>query len=340
MTTPPTSQTNPLDPVFSGVPVVFPQTGMINPTWNKWFVDLRQKLNVINAETATPVVKVHAGTNVTVDNTDPQNPVVSSSGGALPSGGTAGQVLTKIDSTPGNADWQTPSGGGSSNYLVPPFANVLSLLHFDGTNGSTVFTDQVSGNTWTASNATISTTQYLFGGASGLFTTGGSNSCITMPTNASFQIGAANWTLEISCYLTSTVGANVARLFQTNQGDGYTGISLAVNPGNVLVLYMSSSGTGWNFSNANIASLANNTWYRILVQRYGGVVSVYINGNFSTNISVSGSLYTTISDTLGIGGQSTGTNRSFPGYIDEFRFTGGLALVSSYQVTTAEFPNS
>lgn len=115
MTTPPTSQTNPLDPVFSGVPVVFPQTGMVNPTWNKWFVDVRQKLNVINAETATPVIKVHAGTNVTVDNTDPQNPIVSSSGGALPSGGTAGQVLTKIDSTPGNADWQSP---GAASWVI------------------------------------------------------------------------------------------------------------------------------------------------------------------------------------------------------------------------------
>lgn len=88
MTTPPTSQTNPLDPVFSGVPVVYPQIGMVNPTWNKWFVDLREKVNVINATVAAlsggtlkPVIKVHAGTNVTVDNTDIQNPIVSAIGG-------------------------------------------------------------------------------------------------------------------------------------------------------------------------------------------------------------------------------------------------------------------
>lgn len=53
MTAPPTSQTNPLDPVFSGVPVVIPQSGTVNPTWNKWFVDLREKVNVINQTLAT-----------------------------------------------------------------------------------------------------------------------------------------------------------------------------------------------------------------------------------------------------------------------------------------------
>lgn len=67
MTTPPTIQTKPLDPVFSGVPVVFPQEGLVNPTWNKWFVDLREKVNVINATLAawsgiTPVTGLTPGT--------------------------------------------------------------------------------------------------------------------------------------------------------------------------------------------------------------------------------------------------------------------------------------
>lgn len=67
MTTPPTIQTNPLDPVFSGVPVVISQGGLVNPTWNKWFVDLREKVNVINATLAAwsgiaPVTGLTPGT--------------------------------------------------------------------------------------------------------------------------------------------------------------------------------------------------------------------------------------------------------------------------------------
>lgn len=52
VTAPPTIQTNPLDPVYSGVPVVVDQGFLVNPTWNKWFVDLREKVNVINSTLA------------------------------------------------------------------------------------------------------------------------------------------------------------------------------------------------------------------------------------------------------------------------------------------------
>jgi hypothetical protein len=67
VTTPPTIQTNPLDPVFSGVPVVISQGNFVNPTWNKWFVDLREKVNVINSTLAawsgiTPVTGLTPGT--------------------------------------------------------------------------------------------------------------------------------------------------------------------------------------------------------------------------------------------------------------------------------------
>ena len=67
MTAPPTIQTNPLDPVFSGVPVVILQGNLVNPTWNKWFVDLREKVNVINSTLAAwsgiaPVTGLTPGT--------------------------------------------------------------------------------------------------------------------------------------------------------------------------------------------------------------------------------------------------------------------------------------
>ena len=340
MTTPPTSQTNPLDPVFSGVPVVFPQTGMINPTWSKWFVDLRQKLNVINAETATPVIKVHSGTNVTVDNTDPQNPIISSTGGALPSGGTAGQVLTKIDSTPGNADWQTPSGGGSSNYLVPPFANVSALLHCNGANGSTTFTDQVSGNTWTATNATISTTQSLYSGSSGLFT-GASSSSIVMPTNSKFNIGMNPWTLEFSIYPNGTHQSS-ARIFQTRNGDVYSGIAVFLVSGQTFALYMSSTGSSWDILSGGASfTLIPGIWNKVLIQGTRSSVQSYVNGTLSvTSAITAASPYYNSADSIVIGGQTVGTSRSINAYVAEIRFTNGLALVTSYPPLTAEFPNS
>lgn len=46
---------------------------------------------------------------------------VPASGGSLPAGGTDGQVLTKQSATDGDADWETPSGGGGGAVLEAQF---------------------------------------------------------------------------------------------------------------------------------------------------------------------------------------------------------------------------
>src|SRR3990167_7743345 len=68
---------------------------------------------------------------------------------------------------------------------IPPYtidSYTKLLLHMDGTNGSTTFTDEI-GKTVTANgNAQISTAQSKFGGASGLFN--GAGDWIDVPSNA------------------------------------------------------------------------------------------------------------------------------------------------------------
>lgn len=51
---------------------------------------------------------VVGGTNITIDNTDPNNPIINGAtiSGGLPTGGTAGQILAKIDGTDYNTQWQ------------------------------------------------------------------------------------------------------------------------------------------------------------------------------------------------------------------------------------------
>lgn len=47
-----------------------------------------------------------------------ETPPDTFSGGGLPAGGTANQVLTKIDGTDFNADWEDPAGGVSYRELT------------------------------------------------------------------------------------------------------------------------------------------------------------------------------------------------------------------------------
>lgn len=252
--------------------------------------------------------------------------------------GIDGQVLTANSTNANGVVWEN----SFSSYITPTFSNVSSLLHFNGTNGSTTFTDQVSGNTWVANNATISTTKSLFGGASGYFN-GASNSSIHLPTNSGFNVGSGNFTIEFAVYY-AALPQNSMHLFQTRDGDVYSGISIEGNAtaNNNLYLYMSSTGTSFDIlSNILIGTVPSSIFTRFLIQRSGSILSVYQDGllTYTSNIG-NASLYYNSSDLIVLGGNYTGVSRSLNGYIDEFRFTKGQALVSQYSLATSEFPNS
>lgn len=252
--------------------------------------------------------------------------------------GIDGQVLTANSTNANGVVWGNPF----SSYITPTFSNVSSLLHFNGTNGSTTFTDQVAGNTWVANNATISTTKSLFGGTSGYFN-GASNSSIHLPTNSGFNVGSGNFTIEFAVYY-AALPQNGMHLFQTRDGDVYSGISIEGNitANNNMYLYMSSTGTSYDIlSNILIGTVPLSIFTRFLIQRSGSILSVYQDGllTYTSNIGTA-SIYYNSSDLIVLGGNYTGVSRSLNGYIDEFRFTKGQALVSQYSLATSEFPNS
>lgn len=75
---------------------------------------------------------------------------------------------------------------------------VVSLLHFNGSDGSTTFSD-ATGRTWTAHEpAQLDTAQSVFGGASGLFTDGG---YISSADDAAWQVdggsSSGKWTIDM-----------------------------------------------------------------------------------------------------------------------------------------------
>lgn len=84
-------------------------------------------------------------------------------GQGVPVGGTAGQVLEKIDGTDYNTQWATPSGGGSSGLLSVAKAftssagtsldDVEAAIGWNATTFNTGSDVSVSGSTWTIANA-------------------------------------------------------------------------------------------------------------------------------------------------------------------------------------------
>lgn len=216
----------------------------------------------------------------------------------------------------------------------PDFASVSLLLHMDGSNGSTTFTDSSgSPKTVTASgNAQISTAQSKFGGASGLFDGSGDwLSAATIP-----NIGTSDFVIEwwmriadVSVYQhiigTSTNGNFMIALLAPFNGAGAIG--------------MGRNNVAWDF--VRNASLSNNTWHYCALSRDGGTMQLHVDGSLVGASASNNNSY--LIGTMQIGSQSGGTVGPVNGYLDDVRLTIGTSrgyTGSTITVPTAAFPDA
>lgn len=208
----------------------------------------------------------------------------------------------------------------SSSGNDPFFSNVFLLMHFDGANNSTIFTD-VKGNTITRTNTpVISTTQSKFGGASGLFNLS-TNDYLTVNN---LSIGTNNFTIEFWVY-PNTYSDSIA-FFGCNQ------IFIGTFGGS---LYFWQNG---GFTNSFNADPTANVWNHIAVSRTSNVVYLFINGTLTNSISNNTSLGSNATAYIGNDGFF---NKNTDGYIDDFRITNGVGrYTSSFTVPSSAYPDS
>lgn len=237
-----------------------------------------------------------------------------------------------------------PGGMGASKPGPPPtdplFANVVSLLHFDGTNGSTTFTDQ-KGITWTANgNAQITTSQSLYGSGSGQFD--GNNDYLTA-SHASLALGSGDFCIEIACRkIGNGVSGNNSDLIlldwrsaepQQQMLIGYTGSTNGTIGGNRIYVFL-------NGSYVISAAAAVSAWRRACVERVSSTITLYVDG---TSVGTTSNSSNFSNSTLTLSGRfaaTGGDRRSFNGQIDELRITTGAHRHAGNYTPTGPFPNS
>ena len=222
------------------------------------------------------------------------------------------------------------------------YYNSCSLLcHFNGTNGSTTFTDNSKNNlTVTVNgNSQISTAQSKFGGASAYFD--GTGDYLSSPSVSDFAFGTGNFTIECWAYKNSGTNNGILHLSSTAGG-------LQANSTTNLAIALFTTGTGTfyvNNTSYNTSAFTNttNTWNHYAIVRSSGVTKLYFNGNLVTDIGTSGAITDTTNYTgtyLAIGGYYS-TAYLWNGYIDELRITKGVArYTSNFTPQKYEFPNS
>jgi hypothetical protein len=227
---------------------------------------------------------------------------------------------------PLTAQVSVTGGAASAGDPEPAFSSVSLLLHMDGADGSTTFTDSSSfARTVTRSgNTQISTAQSKFGGASALFD--GASDLLTMADASELEF-TGDFAIETQAYPLSTQDDIIGG--HDNQ--------------NVQVFRINWGGTvgdlGFFLNGATIgpfaAGIAANTWQHLAITRSGINTRVFVNG-----VQV-GSTVTTFTGSFKFNRLGGMFGLDFHGHVDEFRITTGAArYTANFTPPSAPFPDS
>lgn len=223
----------------------------------------------------------------------------------------------------------------------PFFGSVSLLLHCDGSDNGTTFTDQKS-HTVTRSGAVTKTGTKKYGTASGYFVTG-SSQYLTCADSADWAFGSGDFTLELWFKQSTTAGAGVFRCLlsqRNNLGQDYSFV-VYLSPTGYAVCKVSSSGTG-DAATASVAyTQETSNWHHLAVVRSGSNLTVYVDGTGGTSVSVSGVTLYNSSSLLAIGADGSGTSNYWDGYLDDIRITKGIArYTGNFTPPTAAFEDT
>lgn len=206
--------------------------------------------------------------------------------------------------------------------------NTKSVLHFEGSNGSTTITDEC-GITWTNGGITISTTVSKFGSSSILIPT--NNDLIYSSDPVFNKAGLVPWTVE--CWFrvvsTSVWGSIITSGITGSLYDRPYSVT-ASNNAKIEVAISNAAMT--NRSTYLVGSVSANTWYHIAGVADGTNITTYLDGvsihsaaqpNWTSNASY---------QVFGTPIYSAGTN-----YVDEFRYSNFARYTGNFTPPASQF---
>jgi hypothetical protein len=215
------------------------QGGIITTTFNGLLAPNAPTIGTATAGAASASVTFTAPTNVG-GGAITSYTVVSSPGGIVGTGASSPITVSGLTNNTAytfvvyanNAFGNSPSSSASNSVTPvgdPYWANVTLLVH-GNTNGSDSSTKN-NPLTATASNATINTSTFKFGGGS--FQNTGNNGSApayywynTAPASNSFNFGTGAFTVEFFCIVTSTPRASEGGIVSTMDRSSNIGVSV------------------------------------------------------------------------------------------------------------------
>lgn len=215
----------------------------------------------------------------------------------------------------------SPTGGNDT------FTKIL--LHMDGANGSTTFTDDNAGgsaHTWSVHGSTsISTSSFKFGPSSQRVNAGSYISS----SSTDFVVGAQDFTIDFWFNLNGdnlAYNRYLAGKYATGSGFFYLLFAQSTNGGQLTF-------TAYNGATRTIQSTTNFTnsssWVHAEILRSSTDLLLFINGSLQSTVAIGSGAFDYNGSAFGIG-TAPGADAGFPdydfrGYLDEFRYSVGIA---------------
>lgn len=239
----------------------------------------------------------------------------------------------------------TVEGSAEVEELIedPFFGDVVLLLHWEGSDGSTTFIDHSSyAHTVTAvGNAQVSTTDPLFGTGSLLLDGAGDYASVPVVANGELDLTMnGDFTIEFWFRGPSVTTGNyiIAAI-----GDRINGTKLGIIiivSGDVITTGPGAF-VGWDFVTGNTA-LSNNTWHHYAVVRNGSTAKAYVDGVEQTNIASNwtGTFNLQTGYQIGSGFAGEPFYTAFPGQIYDFRITAAARYTTGFTPPSAQFPDA
>lgn len=230
----------------------------------------------------------------------------------------------------GNAS-ADPYGPGDPYYLATNYEEYDTLLlHFDGVNGATTTVDSAKGATVTfRADAQLDTSQHKFGVSA--LKCDGNNDAVYLPASANYDlVSTASWSVDFWIKLAATPGSWTSCIHCGSTSDPWDGYLVAFNPSGYLSIVRAATGDGGVAANV---TLSNSTWYHVAFVHNDAAdtLKIYIDGVERGTATASTAITwpATINQPLYIGGTQGNAAQSLNGWLDEMRYTLGVARWTS-----------
>ena len=241
---------------------------------------------------------------------------------------------------------RSAGGGGGGGGTDPDFASVSLLLHMEGADASTTFTDSSPiGHTVTAAgNAQLDTAVAPpYGASAGLFD--GTGDYLSVADAASLDFGTGDFTVEGWFRAASLSNAPVLWHKLSDGASADAGWFIEVDASN---LYAGKGvATGGTDFGTFAVSLSVNTWYHVAITRTGNSLQAYVGGNsLGTFTPGGGGIANNVDNSspmiLGGGGGSFFTSLMLDGRMKDWRVTKGVRRYtgSSFTIPSSAYPDS